>query len=387
MIQSQKNKFLVLRRKIKKSNILTAVLASILMVGLVASGCTAQDASLGWSGVAPYKDRIAFVSVQGELIIADAATGAISYRNALEPAASGGLGCAAPAPAVVVYGTPAVSNDKVYLAGSNGKVYMYDLESYLYQSAYLNPQKPSSIISGPALSEGQLFLATSDGTVYALEADTLKEEWQSAIGDKIWATPIVYNGMIYIGSFDKKVYAINTSDGSVEWTFTGATGAFVSRATIHEGVVYIGSLDRYLYAIDSMTGAQLWKTDAPAGNFFWASAVISGEAIYAPNLDGNVYVYNIRSGELITEISLGSSIVSDPVVVNGHPIVITDSGALYSIDPTTQEKTKLQDLKQRVISPLATSDNIIYVNSQENETVWAIEADTGGVLWSHSIAE
>jgi outer membrane protein assembly factor BamB len=57
----------------------------------------------------------------------------------------------------------------------------------------------------------------------------------------------VANGVVYVGSFDGKVYAFDASNGQQLWS--GATGGPIdSSPTVANGVVYIGSSDYNVYA-------------------------------------------------------------------------------------------------------------------------------------------
>ena len=54
------------------------------------------------------------------------------------------------------------------------------------------------------------------------------------------STPTVANGLVYVGSADFKVYALNASTGSKVWSFT--TGDLVwSSPVVANGVVYVAS--------------------------------------------------------------------------------------------------------------------------------------------------
>jgi len=59
---------------------------------------------------------------------------------------------------------------------------------------------------------------------------------------------IAADGTVYVGSLDRKLYAIN-QDGSLKWIFT--TGNYLnssSPAIDADGTVYVGSFDHKLYA-------------------------------------------------------------------------------------------------------------------------------------------
>ena len=61
------------------------------------------------------------------------------------------------------------------------------------------------------------------------------------------SSPAVANGVVYVGSEDNNVYALNASTGALLWKY--ATGSVVtSSPAVANGVVYVGSDDNNLYA-------------------------------------------------------------------------------------------------------------------------------------------
>jgi outer membrane protein assembly factor BamB len=57
------------------------------------------------------------------------------------------------------------------------------------------------------------------------------------------------DGTVYVGSFDKKLYAINGKSGDKLWEFETGVEVRSSPAIGTEGTVYVGSDDKKLYAI------------------------------------------------------------------------------------------------------------------------------------------
>jgi outer membrane protein assembly factor BamB len=67
----------------------------------------------------------------------------------------------------------------------------------------------------------------------------LKPKWTFTT---IGSSPAVANGVVYIGSHDDNVYALNASTGAKLWSYT--TGLFVDASpAVANGVVYIASED------------------------------------------------------------------------------------------------------------------------------------------------
>ena len=77
--------------------------------------------------------------------------------------------------------------------------------------------------------------------------------WRFATGGSIEATPAVAGGVVYFGSADHHVYALDAAGGELLWRYeTG--GPVYHSPTVVEGVLYIGSGDSRLYALEAASG-------------------------------------------------------------------------------------------------------------------------------------
>jgi outer membrane protein assembly factor BamB len=96
--------------------------------------------------------------------------------------------------------------------------------------------------------------------------------------------------VVYIGSEDDKVYAVNASTGAVKWSYT--TGVPIgSSPAVANGVIYIGSYDDNLYALDTGSGAVLWT--ATTGNFVESSPAVANGFVYVGSIDSSIYAYSL----------------------------------------------------------------------------------------------
>ncbi|HEV2581629.1 MAG TPA: PQQ-binding-like beta-propeller repeat protein, partial [Ktedonobacteraceae bacterium] len=153
-----------------------------------------------------------------------------------------------------------------------------------------------SIFSSPVVANGVVYVGSFDGRLYAFDAAGCGQArcaplWMSApTGDRIFATPAVANGVVYIGSYDRKLYTFR-ADGcgaftcSPLWVSTPLGDAIDSSPTIANGTVYLGADDGKLYAFQAAgcgrtTCQPLWTTIASR------PAVVSPPAV----ADGLVYV-------------------------------------------------------------------------------------------------
>ena len=107
----------------------------------------------------------------------------------------------------------------------------------------------------------------------------LVQDWTFHTGGYIAASPVVASGVIYIGSRDGYVYALDAHSGEQLWTHQ--TGSMIDRSSpaIANGAVYIGTDGGVLYALDARLGDQLW-TFREGGAIFPNSAVVANGMVY-----------------------------------------------------------------------------------------------------------
>src|SRR5207248_2219710 len=67
-------------------------------------------------------------------------------------------------------------------------------------------------------------------------------KWSFTTGGAVRSSPALgTNGLVYFGSSDKKVYALEAGTGSKRWQFNGLSAFLSSPALGPDGTVYIGS--------------------------------------------------------------------------------------------------------------------------------------------------
>lgn len=378
---------------------------AILIIGIIGFSCVQGLRTVGWSGGAVSDSTLYVGTSEGRLVSVDLTDDSRHWAEKLAVSSSGGglFGCipagggCAGASGVAIYGTPSFSDELVYIAGYNGKIYAYtkDLVTrWVYpREGYLPP-----IVGGIVVSDGKVFFGCSDGKVggndvngpiFALDAETGDPVWDSPFyidtGEKIWSTPVVSDGTLYIGSFDKKVYAINTTDGTKKWEYL-TEGIVTATPLVADGIVYVGSHDRYFYALDAGDGTLRWTYEA--GNWFWAKPVIYEGKIYAGCLDGKVYVFDAATGNYLNEFNLEGPLAAEPVIFEDNVIFCTREGTLYSINATQNTLRQLAVLSEddlNVNGPLAIDDGIVYIHTPDL-LLHRVNAETGAILNTISLS-
>ncbi len=198
--------------------------------------------------------------------------------------------------------------------------------------------------SSPAVVAGVVYVGSENGNVYALNATSGAQLWNYTIGGQVRSSPAVVGGVVYVGSFSSGVnalYALNATSGAQLWNYT--TGFYVeSSPAVVGGVVYVGSNDTKVYALDATNGAQLWNyTTGPGGEVYSSPAVFNG-TVYIGSLDNHVYALDATNGVQRWNYTTGNGVYSSPAVVN----------------------------------------DVVYIGSMD-DNVYALNAIFGTVLWSY----
>src|SRR5439155_22971134 len=138
------------------------------------------------------------------------------------------------------------------------------------------------IPSTPAVANGVVFFLSYDSNFYAVHAATSALKWKFATGgerrfaakhlhgsepatemmpdpfDFFLSSPVVSDGVVYFGSSDTNVYALDAATGAVKWKFKTAEVVHSSPA-LANGTLFVGSWDTYLYALDAASGKEKWR--------------------------------------------------------------------------------------------------------------------------------
>ena len=283
------------------------------------------------------------------------------------------------------YELPLVAGGTVYVSGVDGYLQAIGLDfttgDIIEDRSWTQPVGDEldlrPLVGGPALHNdpnGPLVLVGSeDGNLYAYDAEAGGNPlWTFRTGAKIWSTPVLRGGLVYFGSHDNNVYAVNLVDGTEAWRFNTG-GAVAGKPLLFHDLVVVGSFDKNLYGLEAETGSVRWQLEGD--NWFWAGAVANANTIFAPNMDGNIYAVDSQ-GELLWTHDLGSTIVSRPALVSDVLVVAAKNGrqvTLLDTDPGTAESDRMIDSEfvtnAEIKAPLFVNGNTVFVGTQDSTII------------------
>ena len=318
-------------RNVNSGNLFWVLMLLILVIA--AGGCAGIAVPQGWSGglINQDKDTIYVGTAQGEMKAINILEG--DSRTSQYDLGPGeqlwtfnlkDMGHnAEQTDRATIYGTPVIFEDRLYVGGYDGYVYVLTLDGELLLEERIGDG--DHIVGGPYVAGGNLLIGSSDGNLYALSSEDLTEKWVFSTGNKVWSTPVVDNGIVYFGSQDHVFYAINLNTGNKIWDFR-VGGAITSTAVLFDGRVYIGSFDGIFYSIDGLTGKEISRFEGGKG-WYWGTPITDGETIFIPSLNGSLYALSLDSLNPVWERPLETE---GPII--GSPVIVGDFIAVPSRD-------------------------------------------------------
>jgi len=376
-----------------KVRILTC-LGIFCFLALSTSGCVSSAGQQGYSGVMPHDGILFLGSMDGKIMAVNpsARNQGLSFPSSNSEWSfaitmpSEGISCGSSSKPDSIYGTPVVVDGSVCIGTYSGKVLMLNSSArsqnlsfpHLRSGEWIYPRTDDvigSIVGSPAAVNDTVYVCSSDGKVYALDITYGDEKWISdPLGDKLWTTPMVKDEAIYVSTFDGHIYALSAEDGNLlPWVFEAEIG-FVSSLVLYEDIVFVGSFDSKLCAIRIGDDKPLWEF--LGGNWFWAAPVVNDGIVYAGCLDGKVYALDAERGKELWEFDAEGRIVSSPILVNDSLVVATEPGNVFVINPKTGSGERLTNpddsqngkslIDARIQSSLCVLDSIVYIRAQDN---------------------
>jgi len=222
------------------------------------------------------------------------------------------------------------------------------------------PKSNSTVTSGLADSPWPMFRQNLNHTgqsPYDTSGNDGKLLWSFLTEGIVSSSPTIdADGVIYIGSLDNNLYAINP-DGTQKWNFTTGQQIHSSPAIGSDGTIFVGSFDKNLYAINP-DGTEKWRfttgwvirsspTIGPDGTIY----VGSGVPLYAINPDGSEKWIFHGSSDMDSSPAIGS---------DGSIYVGAWGQTFFAVNPDGTEKWKYENTSHIVSSPAISSDGTIY---------------------------
>ena len=160
----------------------------------------------------------------------------------------------------------------------------------------------SSIIASPAFADGRVFIAMGQ-------------------------SPGHFNAPSFVYAISPNGRGDVTKSGLL-WT-SREVGRVVGTPIVKDGLLYVGDLAGTVHCLDAATGEHLWKHET--NDAIWGCFLLAGDRLYAGNAEGLMTVLRAgRRKELLGQIEMDSPLYARPTAV-GDTLFLATANRLYLI--------------------------------------------------------
>jgi eukaryotic-like serine/threonine-protein kinase len=228
------------------------------------------------------------------------------------------------------------------------------------------------MISSPAIANGVVYVGSNDGNLYAIDEKTGSKRWSFSTNARITSSPAVAKGLVYCSSYDGSFFAVDAVTGKLKWKFEIAGerrftakhlhgslpsgesmpdpfDVYLSSPAVWNGSVYFGSGDGFIYSLNAATGELQWKFST--GDVVHASPAIAAGKLYIGSWDSYFYALDASTGKEVWRFKTGD-------------------------DPDIHNQVGIQ-------SSATVSNGVVYFGCRDSN-FYALDAGTGQKRWSYS---
>ncbi len=233
------------------------------------------------------------------------------------------------------------------------------------------------IRNNAVVSNGVVYFGSYDSNLYALDAARGEFLWKAPTTGGVCTVPAITDRAIIVGSEDGTLYAFDIEQGNQVWTCrTG--GPIRSSARYYSPLVFFGSDDQHVYSVEARSGRVVWKqrTWAPVRS----TPAVSAGIVYVGSMDGHVYALDGNNGNIKTKFRALEGIISSPMVHENMVIFGSLDGNLYCWDPINNWVLWKFKTNSYVNSSPLFYNGKVYVGSVDGY-LYCLEAKNGRLSW------
>jgi outer membrane protein assembly factor BamB len=282
------------------------------------------DLNVAWSSPSVAGDLVIVGTEDRDLVAVQRKTGDLAWRLPLE---------------VFVAGSPAVADDRLYVATSSassragavpgvGKVMAVDAATHrvAWEEDLPGPSTRSIAVDGSVL-----VVPTDVGIAVAFDRATGRELWRFPT-PPFTDTPVIAGGMVFLAGLDPEgtrgaLWAVDLESGQEIWHHTRPTRQTIVAPAVDPAtrIVYAGTLDGDVVAIRVDDGTQVWTQHL--GAEIGASPTKAGDVLYVATT-GGIAAMDAGTGQVLGTVPM-DGLPSSPAVADGYLVAGTQSGTLY----------------------------------------------------------
>jgi outer membrane protein assembly factor BamB len=248
----------------------------------------------------------------------------------------------------------------------------------------------------PVATEGVVYIGTDAGDLLAIDAADGHPRWRWAGGVALEGRVVVDTATLYCVDAANTLLCLDRRSGELRWrtalhdaalaggpaprnpTFNHRTAT----PLLLEGVLYVGSGDGGLYAVRAADGEKLWRHDARAPVFSGVGR-LGADGLAFGTMDGSVVVLDRKTRRETLRVRTGGGVVTTPVLAGDRLVVGSRDYLLYGFAPDDGRVTwRYSYWFSWIESTPAARDGLLYVGASDYARVTALDPADGRARWS-----
>lgn len=243
-------------------------------------------------------------------------------------------------------------------------------------------QLPGEVVSAPRTNGSVVAAQTVNGKLFALDAKTGEQLWfydnpPPVLTLRGTPSPIVTDTAIYSGFSNGRMMAFNPANGLILWEQRIASPKgrselermvdIHSSPLIKDGVIYVGTYQGRVSALARGTGKPLWGQDGSTSE----SLALSGDKLFVSNADGKLVAYNSTTGEVLwSNEKMLRRLLNGPQVFGDYVAVVDFKGYMHVVNQSDGEfvaRTRVDRKGAR--APMLTDGETLYVYTNRGKLI------------------
>ncbi len=243
-------------------------------------------------------------------------------------------------------------------------------------------QLPGEVVSAPRTNGNVVAAQTVNGKLFALDAKTGEQLWfydnpPPVLTLRGTPSPIVIDTAIYTGFSNGRMMAFNPANGLILWEQRIASPKgrselermvdIHSSPIIKDGVIYVGTYQGRISALARGTGKPLWAQDGSTSE----NVALSGDKLFVSHADGKLVAYNSTTGEqLWSNEKMLRRLLNGPQVFGDYVAVVDFEGYMHVVNQSDGEfvaRTRVDRKGAR--APMLTDGETLYVYTNRGKLI------------------
>jgi eukaryotic-like serine/threonine-protein kinase len=220
--------------------------------------------------------------------------------------------------------------------------------------------------------------SAQNGSVAVSGPPAPRVRWRFRTQDEVRSTPVTDGNLLFVGSYDGRLYALDIGRGERVWQYM-TEGGICGTPALWEDLIIFGSEDFTVYALGRREGAEAWchRTLKQVRS---SPRVFDGR-LFVGSDDGHCYALDPRRGQLLWKYRALREVRTSPAYADGLVFFGTSDEYLYALDAETGERKWAYHANGQILSSPAVAEGHVYFGSLDF-FVYCLQAKLGWVTWS-----